>query len=96
MKFKDLDQFIAQCQYKVGDMLNGAIIDEIVPIPSNYVQEFIKIYTECQSAEHTLTILCARNNCDITSLDYGILAVCNKSYIQDQGIFTYYIIADTD
>ena len=96
MKFEDLNQFIAQCKYKVGDILQGATIDEIVPIPSNYVEEFINIYKECQSAEHALAILCARNNCNITSLDYGVIAVCNKNYTQNQGVLFYHIITDVD
>ena len=96
MKFEDLNQFIAQCEYKVGDILKGATIDEIVPVPSNYVEEFLNIYKECQSAEHALTILCARNNCNITSLDYGVIAVCNKNYIQNQGVLFYHIITDVD
>ena len=95
MEFKKIEQFIEDCEFKVGGNINGATIDEIVPVPSDYVNEYLKFYIQYQSAESALSAFCLEKKINPVDLDYGIIAVCNKGHILMPGAFEYYIIADS-
>ena len=95
MEFEKIEQYIKDCEFKVGGNIKGATIDELVPIPADYVNEYLEFYVQYQSAESALSAFCLANNINPIDLDYGIIAVCNKKHIQIQGALEYHIIVDS-
>ena len=96
MKFEDLEDFIRQADYKVGDMFHGAVIEEIVPVPADYVNEYIRLYKQYQKAEYALAALCTEKNINPLNLDYGAIAICDRNDIETTGVVKYFILADTE
>lgn len=92
MKFQDIESYIASCKIKVGDSIAGATVDEIVPVPTSYFNEYLKYYVSYLHAEDALSAFCEVNVLNPIDLEYGIIAVCNKSHIQQLGAIEYCII----
>lgn len=94
MRFNQLETFIKECEYKVGSPMGEFVIEEIVPIPIKYINEYLLIYRELLVAEIALATLCERLNLNPIELEYGIIAVCNKAYLKNDGLFSYFILSE--
>ena len=94
MRFDQLETFIKECDYKVGTLIGGIVIEEILPIPINYINEYLLIYRELLAAEVTLATFCKVMNLDPFELDYGVVAICNKAHLKNDGLFSYFILSE--
>lgn len=94
MRFDQLETFIKECDYKVGTPIGGFVIEEILPIPINYINEYLLIYRRLLAAEATLAAFCKEMNLDPLKLDYGVIAVCNKAYLENDGLLSYFILSE--
>ena len=94
MRFDQLETFIKECDYKVGTLIGGIVIEEILPIPINYISEYLFIYRESLAAEVTLATFCKEMNLDPFELDYGVVAICNKAHLKNDGLFSYFILSE--
>ena len=92
MKFQDIESYIARCEIKVGDRIAGATVDEIVPVPKLYFKEYLKYYVSYLHAEDALSAFCVDYAFNPINLEYGVIAVFNKSHIQQLGVIEYRII----
>lgn len=92
MKFQEIVRYISNCAFKIGNSIDGAIIDEIVPVPTDYFNEYLTYYVRYQSAEAALSAFCVDKTINPMDLEYRIIAVCNKSHIQQLGVIEYRII----
>ena len=94
MRFDQLETFINESDYQVGTLIGGFVIEEILPIPVNYINEYLLIYRELLAAEATLAIFCKEMNLNPFELDYGVIAVCNKIHLKNDGLFSYFILSE--
>lgn len=70
MEFKKIKQFIEDCEFKVGGNIKGATIDEIVPVPADYFEEYLTFYIQYQSSESALSAFCLKYNINPMDLWY--------------------------
>lgn len=83
MKFKDVAEAIEQHQSLIGKTINGAVIEELVPVPIEVEAEFWECYVEAKDAKEALVLLINRLGCFAPNSEFRVDAVCNKEKIRN-------------
>ena len=89
MRFHEIEGIIESNKSMIGKTFNGATIDELIPIPVGYEEEYKKLYLKTQNAEQTLALLIKSIGVFPTDIDYQVYAVLDKFRLVPNGIFVY-------
>lgn len=89
MRFHEIEGIIESNKSLIGKTFNGSTIDELIPIPVGYEEEYKKLYVETKNAKHTLALLITSLGIFPTDVEYQIYAVLDKFRLVPNGEFIY-------
>ncbi len=89
MRFHEIEGIIESNKSMIGKTFNGATIDELIPIPVGYEEEYKKLYLETLDAEQALALLIKSIGAFLIDSEYQIYAILDKSRLLTEGIFSY-------
>ena len=73
----------------IGKTFNGATIDELIPIPVGYEEEYKSLYVETKNGEQAMALLIKSLGVLPTDVEYQIYAVFDKFRLVPNGEFIY-------
>ena len=89
MRFHEIEGIIESNKFMIGKTFNGATIDDLIPIPVGYEEEYKKLYLETLDAEQALALLIKSIGVFLIDSEYQIYAILDKSRLLTEGIFSY-------
>ena len=87
VKFEKIKEIIDGNRHLIGQKVDGATIEELVPIPVVYAEEFKKYYVRYLDAEEAFGHFIKDLGVMSLGKDYEVYAVMDKHRIRTEGVF---------
>ena len=88
-KYHEIRERLERVQYLLGRDVDGAVVEEIVPVPLAWEREFWECYAEALDAGVAFAALAERVGSLSGDAEFRLVAVCDKSKIDTDGFLPH-------